>query len=158
MPRSHRLWTACLLLTALSAAPAATNTVSVSATVLSKSQCNFSATAATLAFGAINPSGSAAATQSTSLVVRCGGSAPNATFSISHDSGLYETAVNANRMRHATVTTEYLPYSLSISPASATIPKNTDQTITISGSVAATDYQNAYAGGYADTVVLTLVP
>lgn len=158
MLRLHRLWPVCLLVIASGAATAAANTVAVSASVLSKNQCKFNSASATLAFGAIDPSGSAAATQSTTISFKCVGSALSATFSISHDSGLYETAVNANRMRHATVTTEYLRYSLTLNPVTATVPRNTDQTITITGTVAAPDYQNAYVGSYADTVVLTLIP
>jgi hypothetical protein len=61
-------------------------------------------------------------------------------------------------MRHATDTTEFLPYSLSITPSSATVPRFAVQTATISGTVAPVDFRNAMAGDFSDTVVLTLDP
>ena len=61
-------------------------------------------------------------------------------------------------MRHATIATEFMAYSLSLSPAAATIVKNTTQNITVSGTVVPADFQNAAAGAYSDTVVLTLDP
>lgn len=141
---------------------AGTAPVGVSATVLSKNQCRFSVSNITLAFAtAIDPSSSTVVTATAApagITIRCAGSSATATFSITHDSGLYETGANANRMRHASVLTEYLPYTLTISPSSATVPKNTDFPIAISGNVAPADYQNAYSGSYADTVVLTISP
>lgn len=157
-PRLARLWPACLLIMAAGAAAAASNTLTVSATVLSKSQCKFNSASSALNFAAIDPSGSAVATASTTTTFKCVGSASQATFSISHDSGLHKTAPDAARMRHTTVTTEYLPYDLALDPVTATVPKNVNQTLTITGTVTAADYQNAYVGSYADTVVLTINP
>jgi hypothetical protein len=42
-------------------------------------------------------------------------------------------------MRHSSVFTEYLPYSLALDPSSGTVPKNAPQTLTISGTVRGTD-------------------
>jgi hypothetical protein len=61
-------------------------------------------------------------------------------------------------MRHTTITTEYLPYSLTLNPTSGTVPKNTDQTLTITGKVKGVDYQDALAGSYSDTVVISIAP
>jgi hypothetical protein len=61
-------------------------------------------------------------------------------------------------MRHATVTTEYLPYTLALSPSSGTVPKNTNRTLTITGMVKGDDYKGAYAGNFSDTVVITIAP
>ena len=131
----------------------------VSATVLSTSNCRFNAPAtATLAFGTIDPSGIANATATSSLVVRCGGSAANATFAITDDSGLYKTGPGGYRMRHAVTTSAFLGYSVGYSPQTATIPKNTDQTITVTGTITAAQYGNAIAGSFADTVTLTISP
>ena len=61
-------------------------------------------------------------------------------------------------MRHATQLSEYLPYTLSYNPSSGSVPKNTDRNLNISGTVRGTDYQNAYAGNYSDTVILSINP
>lgn len=140
-------------------AGSASATMAVSATVLSTSNCKFNApSSASLAFGTIDPSGLANVTATASLVVRCGGSAPNATFAITDDSGLYKTGPGAYRMRHAVTTTAFLGYSVGYSPQTATIPKNTDQTIMITGTITAAQYGNAIAGSFADTVTLTISP
>lgn len=134
------------------------NTLTVTATVLSKSNCKFKSATSTMNFGALDPSSSVDVNASATVLFVCNGSAPNATFFISDDDGLYETGPNANRMRHATVLTEFLPYSLTLNPTSATVPKGVDQTLTISGTVTAANYQNALVGNFADTVIITLTP
>lgn len=135
-----------------------TGTVTVSATVLSKNQCKFSSATAALAFGNLDPANPVNKTVNTSITFRCMGSSPIATFFISDNDGLHETGPNANRMRHTTLPTEYIPYAFSLNPTSGTIPKNTYHTLTITGTVNGTDYANAATGTYADTVVITLVP
>lgn len=132
--------------------------VSVSATVLSRSECKFNSKTASLNFGNLDPSNPVDQTVETSITFRCGGSAPMATFSITDDDGLYETGPNLNRMRHSTITSEYLSYSLTLNPTSGTVPKNTNQTLTIRGQVKGVDYQDATAGGYSDTVVISINP
>lgn len=137
-----------------------TATVAVAATVLSNSNCRFSppnATAA-LAFGSLDPLNPADVTVTTSMVIRCGGSAPNATYLITDDDGIHESGPGAQRMQHASVLTEFLPYSFSYAPANATIARNTDTSITVTGTVTGASYQNALAGSYADTVTLTINP
>jgi len=134
------------------------NIVSVTATVLSKSQCKFNSNTATLNFGDLDPANPVDKTIDTSINFKCGGSAPTATFSITDDDGLYEIGSNRNRMRHTTVLTEYLPYSLTLSPTSGTVPKNTDQTLTVTGTVRGVDYQDATMGSYSDTVVVSIEP
>ncbi len=131
--------------------------ISVSAAVVSKSNCKFDTGTATLAFGNLNPSSSGDAPATATIGFKCAGSAPNATFFITHDSGQNETAPNASRMKHATLN-EYLSYSVVLSPSSATVPKNTQQTLTISGTVPEAAYQNAYWGAYTDSVVVTVQP
>lgn len=133
--------------------------MTVSATVLSSSNCKFVVPKfTTLAFGTIDPSASTNATASGSLVVRCGGSAANATFAITHDGGLHETGAGLYRMRHSVTPTAYLAYGVSYSPQSATIPKNTNQIITITGTVTPAQFGNAIAGNYTDTVTVTVSP
>jgi spore coat protein U-like protein len=137
---------------------ASTNSVAVTATVLSKNQCKFSTATAALNFGNLDPANPVDKTVSTSVNFRCMGSSPTATFFINDDDGLYESDANTNRMRHTSVGTEYIPYSFTLDPTSGTIPKNTPQTLTISGTVNGTDYQDAATGTYADTVVITVEP
>ena len=137
---------------------AGSTTVSVSATVLSKSNCRFFAASAALNFGSLDPANSSDATINTTITFRCGGSAPNATFFIGQDYGLHETGPGANRMQNTTVLTEYLPYTITLNPLTNTVPKNVVQTLTISGSIIASDYKNAYIGSYSDTVVISIAP
>lgn len=150
-------WVVCLHLAA-GAAAAATNTLTVAATVLSKSNCKFTIATSALNFGAIDPAGSTNASANTTVQFRCLGAAPMASFYIDHDSGLYGASPSSLRMRHATVASEFLPYSLALTPLNGTVPKNVPQTLTISGTVLAADYQSAYVGNYADSVTLTINP
>jgi spore coat protein U-like protein len=97
-------------------------------------------------------------TVNASTTFRCNGSAPNASFSITQDFGLYKTGPGWNRMRNTTATTQYLPYTVTLTPSSGTVPKNTIQTLTLSGTVLGSDYGDAFVGNYSDTVVITLSP
>jgi spore coat protein U-like protein len=156
-----RLCTLCLLagLAVFSgAAAAASGGVTVTGTVLSKNHCKFSAGSVALAFGSVDPSSASPAAASATITVTCIGSDPLASFSVTRDNGLYSPGAGVIRMRHATMLTQFLPYTLSVSPTSATIPKGGSQAITISGAIAPSDASNAYVGSYADTVVLTVVP
>ena len=135
-----------------------TSAVVVNATVLSKSNCKFNSASTALNFGNLDPSNLIDKSVSTSITFRCAGSAPNATFFISDNDGLYETSPNANRMRHTTINTEYIPYEFTLNPTSGTVPKNSTQTLTISGTVNGVAYQDAATGNYSDTVVITLTP
>jgi spore coat protein U-like protein len=132
--------------------------VSVTATILSKNQCKFKSKTAALSFGDLHPSEPVDRTVAASITFRCVGSAPQATFAITDDDGLYETGPDANQMRHSTDTAEYLPYTLILTPTSGTIPKKADQTLTILGTVKGVDYQNALMGSYSDTVVISIEP
>lgn len=160
-PRKGRwlfLWACLLLGPAASPAAADSAVVSVGATVLSKNNCKFNAPgSATLAFGKIDPSTNVNATATATLTIRCAGASPTVSYALNHNSGLHETGVNLNRMKHATLN-EYLPYALTLTPSSGTMAKNEDQTITLSSTVTPASFQNAAVGVYADTVVITLSP
>lgn len=149
---------ALFLLAAPGTARSGTAAVSVGATVLSKSNCKFDSKTATLGFGSLDPGSSVDATVSVPIGFVCRGSASLATFAIAGNGGLYETGLGNSRMRHATVLTEFLPYSLVLNPSSGTVPKNAPQTLTISGTVRGIDYQNANAGNYSDTVIISINP
>jgi spore coat protein U-like protein len=140
------------------AAGAGTATMGVTATVTSKNNCTFNSAIPGLTFAQIDPSGTADAVATTSVTFTCRGSSASATFVFGSNDGTYKLGAGAPRMRHATNTTEYLRYSLSFSPASATVPKNTVQTVTITGTIPAAYYANALAGSYSDTVTISLDP
>lgn len=143
---------------AAAAQAAGSSAMTVSAVVLSKSNCKFSGGAMILDFGTLNPASSANATASASIGFSCNGSAPMATFAISAGNGLHSSGPGARRMRHATVATEFIAYSISLSPTSATVPKGVAQTLTVAGTIAPGAFQNATVGTYSDTVVITLTP
>lgn len=134
------------------------STITVSVVVLSKSICKFRSTAASLVFGMLDPGNAVDVTTVTSLEFRCMGGTPFATYAVTDDDGLHETGPNANRMRHLSVLTEYLPYSMAVSPDSGTVPKGEYRTLTVSGTVRGTDYRNSLPGAYSDTVVVTINP
>ena len=131
----------------------------VSVVVLSKSNCKFQGSnSATMNFGAIDPSSSSDAVATANFTIKCGGSAANATFAMAAGDGLWALTPGAQRMRHLTTTTQFLPYSLSFSPSSATIPKNTLQDIVVTGRITPANMQNALAGSFSDTVAITVSP
>ncbi len=132
--------------------------LSVTASVLSKSRCKFQTKASALDYGTLDPSSGGDATVVTTLGFVCNGSAPSATFLISQDNGLNGTGPSNNRMQHTVLLTEFLPYSLVLSPTSATVPKGVIQTLTVTGTINAVDYQNAMIGSYSDTVVISITP
>lgn len=132
--------------------------ISVSAVILSNSNCRFANGATALAFGLIDPSGSANVNATAMVQFRCMGAAPIAAYSITDDDGLYETGVNGNRMRHATSPAAFLPYSFSYNPTAGSVPKNVWTNLTITGTITPAAYQPAFIGNYADTVVLSIAP
>ncbi len=138
--------------------PVAAATLSLSATVLSKNICRFVTTTATLPFGTLDPSNAVDITATATLTFRCQGSTPLATFLISDDDGLYETGANANRMVHAVDAAVFMAYNLSYTPTTATVPRLTNQTLTVTGTLPAAAYATAIVGSYSDTVVLSINP
>lgn len=150
---------AALLLASLAgAAVADTGSLAVSAVVPSRNNCKFSTGTLILDFGLINPASTANATATALSTFRCNGSAPLATFGLTVGDGLHSSGPGARRMRHATTLTEYLPYALSVTPTSGSVAKGVDQNVTITGTIQPFEFQNARAGAYQDTVVLTVVP
>ena len=134
-----------------------TGTLAVTATVLSKSNCKFDTKTAALAFGALDPAVAADVNATTSVGFVCRGSAPVAAFLFTDDNGRNPSDPGARRMRHAAAP-EFLPYSLLLSPASGTIPKNAPGTLTVSGTVRWADFRGSMAGAYADSVVVSILP
>jgi spore coat protein U-like protein len=137
---------------------ASLSNISIDAVILSKSRCRFVTTTATLDFGSLDPSSGVPVASSTTMTIRCGGSADPATFLITDDEGVNSIGPGSRRMQHTTLAGNFIPYSLSYTPATDTIPKNTNTPITINGSILGTDYQSIPPGAYSDTVVLTITP
>jgi hypothetical protein len=137
---------------------ASTQVITVSAAVLSNSNCSFRAgTVGLLSLPAIDPSQATTYSTTGTLRIRCAGAAGIASYGISNNNGLYGAGPTSLRMRHSTQTTQFLNYSLSY-PATGTTPKNVVTTLTITASVTQSAYQNAVPGSYQDTVVLTISP
>jgi spore coat protein U-like protein len=141
------------------AAHAETTGFTVGALVVSKSNCKFNATNLVLDFGTIDPASSATATAAVNSSVTCnGGQANTVTLGFTLGAGTYDSSPGARRMRHATTLTEFLPYGLSITPASATIAKNGTLAFTVNGTILASQFQNVMAGNYTDAVTITVSP
>jgi spore coat protein U-like protein len=154
-----RLVLAGLLCCFGTASQADTGTLAVRATVLSRSLCFISGgRTMTMDFGAIDPATTATKTQTVTTSIFCIGNRAS-TFSISTDSGLHEFGAGNPRMQNGTAATEFLPYSLAISPASGTISAALGGSpVTITGSITPAQFQNARFGAYSDTVAITLNP
>lgn len=143
------------LVLGIGSAVIAEDTANIAVTANVVGTCRF-LSGATLDFGALDPSSNSDVNASTSTTFWC---TRNVSYSITDDDGLYESGSNANRMQHSSITTEYIPYSFSYSPALGTgNGPTTPITLTISGTVTFANYQNAAAGDYADTVVLSITP
>lgn len=127
--------------------------LSVSATVLTKSNCKFSTTIGDLIFGTIDSGGTADVSATASLTFRCNGSAPIATYLISDNDG-----ANASKMAHTTLAGNFLPYELSYTPTTGSVPRGDPVTLAITGTVRSSDYRAAMAGAYSDTVILSILP
>jgi spore coat protein U-like protein len=107
-----------------------------------------------LAFGALNPAVGANVTVTAtamSLSADTWGNCPNTTMSMTADSGL-------NGSRRMTNGTAFIQYSLAL-PANANGPAgNAFVPFILTGTVLGTDYINAPAGSYSDTVQITVTP
>jgi hypothetical protein len=160
--RARGSWLAVAACLAVPAGPlaAASNThaVQVSATILSQSVCRFTNNGPSLlAFGSIDPSSAGPQVVSVTTTFRCTGSAAVATYSISSDDGQNPAGPGQPRMAHGSSPGQFLPYTLNL-PQTGSVPKNTVQTLTVTGTMTSTQYANAAAGTYSDSVVLTIAP
>ncbi len=129
-----------------------TGTVNINATVVGT--CKFTTSSANISVS-LDPSVGGTVNGSGSLIFWC---TKNANYTVTDDDGLYETGANANRVFNSTAN-EYIPYTFSYNPTSGTGAGPTSPiTLNITASFAQTDYQNASAGSYADTVTITVNP
>jgi spore coat protein U-like protein len=131
---------------------AGTTTVAVSATVVGT--CKFTAGGA-IPFGNLDPS---VGTNQTPAVSQptfwC---TKGAAYTISDDAGLNETGPTARRMVHASLS-EYIPYTFTYTATGTGTGPGSPFTMNIASTVLGTDYINASAGTYSDTVTLTIAP
>lgn len=152
---------ALLLFAAEASVLAASNgDVAVSVTVLSDNTCTFSPPGtATLAFGNLDPTNPIPVAASDELEFHCGGKDKFVTFFISSGNGLHFSG-GSKRMLNFSDPTAYIPYALTLSPETATIPKNLNPKpiLTITGQINGADYRYASAGDYLDEVTLSINP
>ena len=133
--------------------------LTVGAQILTKSNCKFDSRALVLDFGIIDPVSTATATASLNSSITCnGGKSKVVTVVFGLGAGSYDSAPNARRMRHATTLTEFLPYTLRLTPASDTTDKNGTLAFTVDGAILASQFQNVMAGNYTDTVTISVSP
>lgn len=132
---------------------AGSNTVGVSGTVLST--CAFS-TGGTAAFGNLDPT--TAANVNATMTQPTFWCTNGVAYTITDDIGLNEAVPGTAPRRMKNGVANYIPYSFTYTATGTGAGKSTAITMNIAASVAGTDYQNAPAGAYADTVTLTINP
>ena len=131
-----------------------------SATILSWGTCwiNGGSRDLMLDFGQLDPLNPVDVTVNASMQFSCFGFG-STTYYVSHDSGRNESAPGRNRLQNIGDPTEFLPYGLSIAPASGTLPGwLTTRTVNVTGVVRGSDYRTAAAGDYTDRVTVTILP
>lgn len=129
-----------------------TGTVNINANVVGT--CKFTTSTANINVS-LDPSVGGTVNGSGSLVFWC---TKNASYTVTDDDGLYETGANANRVFNSAAS-EYIPYTFSYNPTSGTGSGPVSPiTLNITASFAQTDYENASAGSYTDTVTITVNP
>lgn len=134
---------------------AATPTVNVNATVLSKNQCKFNTAGTTLTFSPnLDPMNPTIRTLSVTIpdFFVCKGSSSTASYLMTDNGGIR----NNHTLLYSGV---LIPYTFSYTPSSGNAAKNVDQDLTIDVTIHPDNYQDAIAGGpYTDIVTLTIVP
>lgn len=147
-----------LVASASAFAASATHDLSVSAVVTGSCKFNSAGpTTLTLANsgGSIDPSVATDATGSANVTYRC---TTGTTATTTANNG---ANFSGSRRVRLGVTTNYMPYSLSLSGCNQVgigHGGSGDLTCAVSGTILAADHQNAAAGTYADTVQLTITP
>jgi spore coat protein U-like protein len=133
------------------AAASDTTTVSVSANVVGT--CKF-VTGGTMEFGELDPADgadvNAAVTQPTFWCTK------GASYTIDDDQGLNKLG-DLYRMKHSGGD-EYIPYTFTYNTTGTGAGPTISILMNITGQIAGSDYQNASAGDYSDTVTLTITP
>ena len=138
-----------------------THTITVSASVTGT--CVVNTATSTLAFGTLDPAtgGTVNATWSGGTF-RCTTGTP---YTITSDDGLWESSTGGanNRMKLSSATdcstaTNCIRYTMTKAANGTGVGMTTNVTFAVTGSTDLADYQNAAAGSFSDTVVLTVAP
>lgn len=124
----------------------------------SGANCLFQAKGLALGFGTLDPSSGVtvtrAATVATANANQVGDCPASRTMVFSADNGQHFGS-GSRRLANGT---DFIPYSLTL-PASRSGPGNGAYvTFVISGTILPSDYQNASAGAYSDSVTITVSP
>ncbi len=150
------LLVAAIALVMSGGAATALDTATVTVSAIVPDTCRFNTTTATLAFGVLDPSTAPAVATSTNLSFWC---TSGASYTITDDDGLYETAVDANRMQSTTLAVfEYIPYTITYNPTGTGLGPANPITLNITGNIAAGSYASNSGDVYEDTVTLTINP
>lgn len=131
--------------------------VTISANILTNSNCRLSLKASTIPFGNLDPAFPVPVVASTTIDFRCLGAAGMAVFTITQDGGLNPLGAD-NQMENLAVPGEFLRYNMTLVHIPPPIVKNVWNTLTINGTVLGPDYQAVLPGIYEDTVVVTILP
>ena len=153
MRKSMTVFIAFAVLAAGGAAWADTNTLTVQASVLGT--CRFSSPDSTLSFGALDPSVGTDVSGSIPTTYWCTkGVTPTFSANMGGNSGGGPT-----RRMVDIGSGDLIPYSLSLSgDSTASAGPGSLRTLTITGNVVGADYISKSAGGYSDTVLISLTP
>lgn len=113
-----------------------------------------------MSFGALDPSSGANVTVPVSAATlnanKFGDCAPGQQMSVTGDNGLN---FSGSRRLKRTGSADYIPYALSGLPTNVSGPGNGIYiTFTFNGTILGTDYANAPAGNYSDTVIISVTP
>jgi spore coat protein U-like protein len=135
----------------------AVDTATVTVSAIIPDTCRFTSPTAALSFGVLDQATAPAVSAGTNLSFWC---TNGASYTITDDDGLYETAPNANRMRSTTLAVpEFIPYTLTYTPNAGTgLGPANPIALNITGNVAAGTYASNTADVYNDTVTLTINP
>ena len=141
------------VVTALPASAADTKNLNVTASVAGV--CKFrSATADTLPFGSLDPAVGTNVNASTNVLYWC--TKGVSTNAVTAGNGL-NFAGGKRNMKDA-VSTDLIPYTLTVTSSGTPGGPTVDLTAAVSGQVLGADYTGKSAGSYSDTVVLTVNP
>lgn len=146
-----------VLCPAFSLSATSTSTVNISAIILSKGKCTFINNSATLDFGNLNPLDPQDVTIDTGdkLSFSCNGNGKkDITYAITVTGSFNGTAA-APRMLGGTA---YLPYELSLDPASGNATPKDPLLLVVTGTVRGSNYQSLPVGSYRDDVVISITP
>jgi spore coat protein U-like protein len=153
MRKSMVFFIALAVLAAGGAAGSDQNTLTVQASVLGTCKFSNPNSTSTLSFGALDPSVGTDVSGSTTTNYWC---TKGVTALITP--GLGAHSVGTTRQMIDIGSGDLIPYSLTFASSGTPAGPSSPLTLTITGNVLGTDYISKSAGGYSDTVLITLAP